>query len=491
VVLAISEVRRVVERVCARQDVIDACADRDLGAVIAVLNANGLTQGQMASLTGLHQNRLSDYKTGKHQPKEYSIFAAFADGLGLPPGARQALGLDAGGPAGAGIGVPRQRPAPADEISLEYPDSPVQAAGNVASLWRADLADQGVLVKGRIDPGAWNDASLRWLVDPVRTPEGDLAGGGRVGLGDVERFRVTVEVFRQLDDRFGGGHARPALIQYLSGDGDRLLRGRYTGTVGTALFSSVAEATLLAAWMSYDSAPRSALAQRYFIQALALAQAAGDRLLGASILDAMSHQATYTGRFGEAANLARAARTGTTGIATATLTAHFHTMEARALARLGDARACDRALAEAVREFERRTPENDPDWIRYFDEAELAAEFGHCLRDLGRATDAAQYASRSVVAADGTGFVRSDFFATMVLADAYLAAGDLEQGCATALRALTAGEMIRSGRCVNYLREFRQHLARAGDATVVTDFGERARGSRLWRIAARPDKAGV
>jgi hypothetical protein len=93
----------------------------------------------------------------------------------------------------------------------------------------------------------------------------------------------------------------------------------------------------------------------------ALAQAGGDQLLGASILDAMSHQATYTGRFTEAANLARAARTGTTGIATATLTAHFHTMEARALARLGDAKACDRALAEAVREFERRRPE---DWLR-------------------------------------------------------------------------------------------------------------------------------
>ena len=255
------------------------------------------------------------------------------------------------------------------------------------------------------------------------------------------------------------------------------------------MFSAVAEATLLAAWMSYDSAPRSALAQRYFIQALALAQAAGDRLLGASILDAMSHQATYTGRFGEAANLARAARTGTAGIATATLTAHFHTMEARALARLGDAKGCDRALAEAVREFERRTPAEDPEWIRYFDEAELAAEFGHCMRDLGRAVDAAQYASRSVGAADGTGFVRSDFFATMVLADAHLAAGELEQGCAVALRALTAGEMIRSARCVNYLREFRQHLGRAGDATVVTDFHEQARGSRLWVIASRPDKA--
>ena len=73
--------------------------------------------------------------------------------------------------------------------------------------------------------------------------------------------------------------------------------------------------------------PGSALAQRYFVQALALAQAGGDRLLGASILDAMSHQATYLGRFGEAANLARAARTGTQGIATPTLVSHFHTME--------------------------------------------------------------------------------------------------------------------------------------------------------------------
>ena len=169
-VLPISEVRRIVDRVCARQDVLDACAERDLGYVIAVFEKNGLTQGQMAGLTGLHQNRLSDYKTGKHRPKEYSVFAAFADGLSLPPAARQALGLDAIPAPATTTGVPQPRPASFAEVSLDYPGTAGQAAGNVTSLWRADLADQNVLVRAGIDPGAWKDASLRWLVDPVSPP---------------------------------------------------------------------------------------------------------------------------------------------------------------------------------------------------------------------------------------------------------------------------------------------------------------------------------
>ncbi len=63
-------------------------------------------------------------------------------------------------------------------------------------------------------------------------------------------------MFAQLDDRFGGGHARQPLIQYLATDAERLLRGRYPEDVGSALFSAVAEATLLAAWMSYECATR-------------------------------------------------------------------------------------------------------------------------------------------------------------------------------------------------------------------------------------------
>jgi transcriptional regulator with XRE-family HTH domain len=393
------DVRGIVQRVFVRQDVLDACKRRDLGTIIEVLGAHGLAQGRLAGLVDIPQGRLSNYVHGKHKPT-LSTFQKFADGLDLPPAARQALGLAPRSAAPeTSFLVVGHRPG---EIGFDFPDTPSDAAENVNLLWRADLGDADLVDRSRIDLGAWDGASMRWLIDQGRELPRAPAAGARIGMPDVARFRATMEMFVQLDDRFGGGHARQALIQYLSTDGERLLCGRYTDAVGRALFSAVAEATLLGAWMSYDSAPKSGLAQRYFVQALALAQAGDDRLLGASVLDAMSHQATYLGRFGEAANLARAARTGTRGLATATLSSHFHTMEARALARLGDAKASDHALAQAVREFERRKPEDDPHWMQYFNESELSAEFGHCFRDLGRPRDATKHASRSLEAIGDT-----------------------------------------------------------------------------------------
>jgi hypothetical protein len=414
--LALSEVRLIVQRVCTRPEVLEACRRRDIGFVVETLGKNDpkITQGQIAALTGIPQGRLSEYMNHKRTPEKAQLFLDFADGLCMPTVARQALGLSPSQSATAGRSLVPAMREPPDDVGLAYPETADEAAANTARMWQVDLADPTELTRGRVDPAHWNNASLRWLVDPP-SQHVEHANGAHIGMSDVARFHATVEMFQRLDDQYGGGHARQALIQYLRIDAERLLQGRYTGDVGAAMLASVAEATLLAAWMTYDAAPASRLAQKYFIQALSLAQAGNDRLLGASILDAMSHQATYTGRFREAASLARAARTGTCGIATATLTSHFHAMEARSLARLGDAKACDHALTEAAREFERRNPEADPPWIRYFNEAELAAEFGHCMRDLGRATDATQYASTSIGAVNGDMFMRSDFFVAMVL----------------------------------------------------------------------------
>ena len=247
VALAISEVRGIVQRACAGQDILDACARRDLGTVITLLRPHGVTQGQVSALTGIPQVRLSEYVTRKREPRATSTFEKFADGLGMPPAARRALGLASAPSPAAEISLIRPGEAAGLDAGLEYPGTPIHAAENVSVLWRADLDDPAVLERGLITPAAWSDASLRWLVAPSVIPgdSDDRPGGARVGLGDVQRFRDTVAMFRELDDRFGGGHARDALIRYLQGDAVRLLRGRHPDSVGSALLSSVAEATQL------------------------------------------------------------------------------------------------------------------------------------------------------------------------------------------------------------------------------------------------------
>lgn len=392
-----------------------------------------------------------------------AIGAALGERLGRVVG-QDELGFGATGP------LP-------DDLGLGYPDRPHESIDAVTRLWRADLDQVHSLLVASVNSAAWQEAALSWLVTEPSVATTGPTGIRSVNSADVDRLRSTTELFDRLDGQYGGAHARTAFVEYLNTELPTLLRGSYSEQTGRELFRAAARATLLCAWMSYDAGAHG-LAQRYFIQALRIADTSGDRLLAASILDAMSHQATFLGRFRDAANLARAAAQGSSARGSQTLAAHFHVMEARALARTGDAPACERAMSAAVREYERRNPQRDPEWFQYFDEAELAAELGHCNRDLGRPVDASTYAARSV-GLNGEA-ARSDFFATMVLADAYLDQGDVDQACEVALRALQVGEQLKSARCTAYVDEFRQRLSPLGDVPVVRDFTEQARETKLW-----------
>src|SRR6202167_3511267 len=120
-VLRVSDVREIVERVCARPDVLEACGNRDLGVVIEVLGAHGVTQGQIAGLTGISQGRLSEYRNHKRRPIASSIFEAFADGLAMPATARRALGLSPDPPV-ASVAAPGM---PSLDVGLAYPGGPL------------------------------------------------------------------------------------------------------------------------------------------------------------------------------------------------------------------------------------------------------------------------------------------------------------------------------------------------------------------------------
>ncbi len=52
--------REKLAAVFARPDFYDACLRRDAGAMITILNAGGVTQGQIAARTGLAQTRIRE-----------------------------------------------------------------------------------------------------------------------------------------------------------------------------------------------------------------------------------------------------------------------------------------------------------------------------------------------------------------------------------------------------------------------------------------------
>lgn len=105
--------RERLEAVFARQDFFEACKRRDLGAMVRILGAHGVTQGRIAAVTGLNQVSLSNYKRGVHQAAFASTFEKVADGLGMPVRLRRALGLDSSGSSpdssgrsASGVGIP-------------------------------------------------------------------------------------------------------------------------------------------------------------------------------------------------------------------------------------------------------------------------------------------------------------------------------------------------------------------------------------------------
>ncbi len=112
--------REKLAAVFARQDFYEACRRRDAGAMIRILNDNGVTQGQVAARTGLAQSTLSNYKRGVNSARFASTFETLAGGLGMPLPLRQALGLSGeASPAGSRPAAGPVAGLPADTFDLQ------------------------------------------------------------------------------------------------------------------------------------------------------------------------------------------------------------------------------------------------------------------------------------------------------------------------------------------------------------------------------------
>jgi hypothetical protein len=204
-----------------------------------------------------------------------------------------------------------------------------------------------------------------------------------VGMADVQIIREMTQTFRRLDNRFGGGHARSAVTNYLASDVLPLFReGRYRDGVRRDLFAAVAELDQLAGWIAYDVGDADS-GCRHLRHAMRLCHDVGDEALAGEMLAGMSHQAAFLRLPALATDLARAAKDSGKRAGVAALVSESAVMEAHGLALANDPKGCLVALRESEQAFAAAEDRDRPEWLAYFDGAYLAAKFGHCFRDLG------------------------------------------------------------------------------------------------------------
>jgi hypothetical protein len=329
----------------------------------------------------------------------------------------------------------------------------------VASLSGQDLNRRRFLMGSAFAVSGFAQPALFALTLPA---EASVARrhGRRVGVADIEVLSEQLTHLRRLDHRYGAGRVREQVVAVVNRAANLALHGSFTDATGRALLEAVAHGTWLAGLMASDLG-RHALAQRYYTQSLNVAVSAGSRAYAANVLSHMSRLTLQLGQArtveDRALNARQAialARTGLTlaeGSATPAVKALLHAVEARGLGQLHDTSAARTALRSAEAYYARHRDGEEPTWMSFYTQAELDADLGRALNDLGETTPAARRLTRAM---DGyeTWRVRSRCFVNTDLAATQLNAGQAEEALAAGRAAIAAAAPIASVRTRERLR---------------------------------------
>jgi hypothetical protein len=326
----------------------------------------------------------------------------------------------------------------------------------------------------------------RWLVpspvgEPTQgLPPSALRRASRLSKPELDLLESTTAMFRLWDAQCGGGLRRKAVVGQLHEVTD-LLQEPQPEATAQRLFTCAAELAELAGWMSYDVGLQPT-AQKYFVLALHAAKEAGDKPLGSYILSSMSRQMIHLGRPDDALELVHLAQYGSRDCATPRTQAMLYAMEARAYANMGQPSKCKRAVRMAEDTFADvgLDGEPEPDWIRFFSEAELNGENAHSFRDLayvaGRSPTYASLAEPVMERAvelfgRDEEHQRSYALNLIGMATVHLLKREPERSTALAGQALTVAKKVRSERVNTRLRKTVDTAARDfGDVPEVAQF---------------------
>ncbi len=353
----------------------------------------------------------------------------------------------------------RQLPSPRMARRL---DEVLAASGALADLappgpGRREVMAGGLLAGGLLAVGPEAAQRLRWArrrqVDKnaVQALAGVLAAHRHAedALGSAAMLRPVTAQLAVVEDliRHARGPARPALVDV----------GQQTAQ--------------FAAWLCRDAGDTAA-ARAHCAQALEWATELADQSMTATVLVERSYLAAEAGEVGSMIGMARAAQRDTrAAIEQRALAAG---LEARGLAMLGEARQAARKLGEAEGLAERvsATPARRP-WSYWMTSAFFRSVAGFTCGYL--AGTAPRWHARatellSAMPAGDSGALWAPAASLTHITFAHAQAGDVENACATGLRAVAAARRAGSARHLAMLTDINAGLRARwpGDARITS-----------------------
>jgi transcriptional regulator with XRE-family HTH domain len=351
-------IREKLARVFARQDFYDACARRDAGAMVRILSAGKVTQGQMTALTGLAQSTLSNYARGKNTAKWASTLETLADGLGMPGPLRQALGLSGDAShGGSRQTVSAATGVPADTFDLQLLAEAIGRNGtNVRRRDMLALAAQLGAAATLAQSGVWERLAYA------------LTNPGAIDEATVKEMEARSAGFHHLEEIVSAPVLLKGLTVHLkevstqlnctmTGSGDDL-RGRLIVTAG--------ETSVLAGWLASDIGD-SATARNFYDTAAKAAEEADDPAIASCALAYRSYIPSTKGSNGRARILLTEALQHISEEESPATVAWIAARHAEESAQLGDKAQALASWGRAEDAFSISDPDEDRVWTRFLD----------------------------------------------------------------------------------------------------------------------------
>ncbi|AUA13335.1 55.5 kDa and 49.5 kDa sporulation protein [Streptomyces malaysiensis subsp. malaysiensis] len=292
----------------------------------------------------------------------------------------------------------------------------------------------------------------------------------RIGMPDVHTVAAMTERISELDDQFGGRHARPMAAAFLVNTVAPYLRADATEEVRKAMMSAASDLCYLTGYMAVDEGVHG-LAQEYYLKALQLAGASEDHLTYCTTLRGMSVQAVDLGHGRAAMRLADAAAAASPK-AGPRMRAFLAGQQAHASAQIGEKAKALMYLREA--EIAMDKAESQQKAFGSYDPAALNYHTSQVRYELGDVTGAVEAMKQSDRLRYDV-YRRTRVKERAILAERQIAIGHMEAACATWHSALDDYPLVQSGRADQRMQSMLKLIKPHLQNHAARDLNDRAR----------------